>query len=79
MNVAHMKHIPGQIINNTITKIQNFNNAKENHDFESFFKKTENILSKDNSIIDNEIINIKIDSLNKLISEFNEKQTNIIK
>ena len=67
-----------KIINNTNAKIQNFNNAKENHNFESFFEKNENVLSKENSIIDNQIINNQIDLLNKFLSDFIDKPTNII-
>ena len=66
------------IINNANAKIQNFNSAKENHNFESFFEKSENILSKEDSIIDNQIINNQIDLLNKFLSDFIEKPKNII-
>ena len=59
-----------KIINKTKLKIYDFNENKENDKLETFFEKNKKLITKENSIINNEIIKNQIDAFDKVISEF---------
>ena len=62
-----------KIVNNTKKIIQSFEDKSENYNLENFFENNKNILSKNNSFIDNELINIQHELLNKALNQYGEK------
>ena len=65
-----------RIINQVKKKTQNLFDKKEEHKIDSLFEDNKLLINKDNSIINNEIIKIQIESLNKILNDFIENPSN---